>query len=190
MGDSIALLDPTSTVNGTGPDFEYPEPAYNSPYRVLKQYHYRLQKLRVACAGAGASGLCLAYKMQKLLVPRSWELNGYEKKDSIGGTWYENTHPGVACDIPAHVYTFSFDPNPEWSRYYAGGGEIQEYFKGFAERHGCQRYVTLGTRDVRAAWDESQVKWNLTLENQHTKEQRQDWAHCFVNVTGKIFTES
>lgn len=73
-------------------DFSYPpviEPG--TPYKVLPQYHSKPTKLRVACIGAGATGLCLAYKMEKDLVPDSWELTLFEKNPHFGGTWYENT---------------------------------------------------------------------------------------------------
>lgn len=70
-----------------------------TPYRVVPQYHSKPTKLRVACVGAGASGLCLAYKMEKMLIPGSWELTLFEKNPHFGGTWYENRYPGVACDV-------------------------------------------------------------------------------------------
>jgi hypothetical protein len=78
-----------------------PSVAEGTPYTVLKQYHSKPTKLRVACIGAGASGLCLAYKMEKMMVTDSWELTLFEKNDHFGGTWYENTYPGVACDVRA-----------------------------------------------------------------------------------------
>lgn len=126
-----------SVVNGDANGFEYPEATPEGPYRVLMdQYHSKPRKLRVACVGAGASGLCLAYKMEKMLVPESWELTLFEKNPQFGGTWYENTYPGVACDIPAHDYVFTWDPKWDWSHFFAPGDEIQRYFEGFAERHG------------------------------------------------------
>lgn len=87
-------------VNGITHQFEYPEKTPEGPYRVLNQYHSKPRRLRVACVGAGASGLCLAYKMGKMLEPGSWELTLFEKNSHFGGTWLENTYPGVACDIP------------------------------------------------------------------------------------------
>ena len=76
----------------------------------------------VLIVGAGFSGLCMAIKL------REAGLNSFliiEKSDDIGGTWWANRYPGCACDIPAHLYSFSFDRNPEWSRMYAGRQEIQ-----------------------------------------------------------------
>jgi hypothetical protein len=123
-------------VNGILHELDYPEATPSGDYKVLKQYHSKPRKLRVACVGAGASGLCLAYKMEKMLTPGSWELTLYEKNSQFGGTWYENTYPGVACDIPAHDYNFTFDPKTDWSQFFASGAEIQQYFEGFAKRHG------------------------------------------------------
>lgn len=161
-------------------DFAYPTPR-PGPYRVLDQYHSKPAKLRVACIGAGASGLCLAYKMGVMLEPGSWELTLFDKNPHFGGTWYENTYPGVACDIPSHLYTFSFDPNPNWSHYFAYGDEIQRYFEGFARRYDLERFMKLNTRVVECRWDHV---WNITLEDTQTKERWTDWAHCVVNGTG------
>jgi len=119
-----------------------------------------------------------------MLVPGSWELTLFEKNPHFGGTWYENTYPGVACDIPSHLYTFSWDPKPDWSHYFAPGDEIQRYFEDFAERYGCKKYMKLNTKVVECRWDEGKGLWNLTLEDQVTKDLWQDWCHVLVNGTG------
>lgn len=136
--DAAPSKMPTSIngVNGIAHDYDYPEATPEGPYRVLNQYHSKPRKLRIACVGAGASGLCLAYKLERMLTPGSWELTLYEKNPQFGGTWYENTYPGVACDIPAHDYNFSWDPKWDWSQFFASGPEIQQYFENFAKRHG------------------------------------------------------
>lgn len=74
-------------VNGVAQSYNYPEPTSDGPYQVLDQYHSRPRRLRVACVGAGASGLCLAYKMEKMLEAGSWELTLFEKNKEFGGTW-------------------------------------------------------------------------------------------------------
>lgn len=123
-------------VNGIADMYEYPPANPEGPYTILPQYHSKPSKMRVACCGAGASGLCLAYKMERMLTPGSWELTLFEKNPMFGGTWYENTYPGVACDIPSHDYNFTWDPKPDWTQFFASGKEIQGYFEDFAERHG------------------------------------------------------
>lgn len=130
------LLTAVSGVNGIANMYDYPPANPEGEYRILQQYHSKPSKLRVACVGAGASGLCLAYKMERMMVPGSWELTLFEKNPMFGGTWYENTYPGVACDIPSHDYNFTWDPKPDWLQFFASGKEIQGYFEGFAERHG------------------------------------------------------
>ncbi|KAF2841012.1 FAD/NAD(P)-binding domain-containing protein [Patellaria atrata CBS 101060] len=171
-------------VNGIGTSYDYPESTPEGPYRVLQQYHSKPRKLRVACAGAGASGLCLAYKMERMLEPGSWELTLHEKNPMFGGTWYENTYPGVACDIPSHDYNYTWDPKPDWSTFFAYGSEIQEYFENFAERHGSKKYMKLNSKIIEARWDEQDGHWNLTLQNPQNGAISKDWCHVFVNGTG------
>ena len=83
--------------------------------------------------GAGVSAMNLAYKIyheHKLAHFASnpaddmVEMTMYDANEELGGTWLVNTYPGVACDVPAHIYSFPFEPNPEWSAFYASGGEI------------------------------------------------------------------
>lgn len=188
IGTGYEGLHGTTTMpdtNGTTvPVFDYSESAVDGPYRVLQQYHSKPRKLRVACVGAGASGLCLAYKMERMLVKGSWELTLFDKNAHFGGTWYENTYPGVACDIPSHLYTFTFDPNPDWSQFFASGAEIQQYFENFAKRHGSERYMKLNTKVVKAEWNTQKAVWGITLQDSRTGEQWSDWAHCLVNGAG------
>ncbi|KAF2669324.1 FAD/NAD(P)-binding domain-containing protein [Microthyrium microscopicum] len=158
------------------------------PYRVLDQYHSKPRKLRIACVGAGASGLCLAYKLEKMLTPGSWELVLYEKNPQFGGTWYENTYPGIACDIPAHDYNYTWDPKWDWPQFFAKGADIQGYFEGFAKRHGIEKYMKLNTKVIEGKWDETDGIWNITLENQKDKGVWKDWAHVFINGTGILNT--
>jgi hypothetical protein len=78
--------------NGTShiPDLP-PIDQKSGEYEILDQYHSKKSKIRVASVGAGASGLCLAYKMEKMMTPGTWDLTLYEKNSQLGGTWYENT---------------------------------------------------------------------------------------------------
>lgn len=86
--------------------------------------------------------------------------------------------------IPSHLYTFSWDPKPDWSHYFAYGPEIQGYFEDFAARHGSRRYIKLSTKVLEARWDEEKGLWSLTLEDQVTKGTWQDWCHVLINGTG------
>jgi cation diffusion facilitator CzcD-associated flavoprotein CzcO len=82
--------------------------------------------LRVIVVGAGMSGILCGVRFQQEGVG---SLTIYEKGDRVGGTWRENTYPGLSCDIPSHVYSYSFEPNPDWSHHFAPGPEIQEYME-------------------------------------------------------------
>jgi cation diffusion facilitator CzcD-associated flavoprotein CzcO len=85
-----------------------------------------------------------------------------EKSDDIGGTWWHNRYPGCACDIPSHLYSFSFERNPAWSRMYAEQPEILEYLKAVARRRGVASRVRLRTALREACWDEARGLWRVT----------------------------
>jgi cation diffusion facilitator CzcD-associated flavoprotein CzcO len=112
----------------------------------------------VLIVGAGFSGLCMGIKL-KQAGTESFLL--IEKGDDIGGTWHENRYPGCACDIPSHLYCFSFDPNPDWNRMYAGQAEIWEYLKSCAKRYGLFPHIRLKTRLREAIWDEGMGLWHV-----------------------------
>ncbi len=109
--------------------------------------------------GAGFSGLGMAIK---LLEAGTTSFLLIEKADEIGGTWYANQYPGCACDIPSHLYSFSFDRNPDWSRMYSGRDEIQQYLKNCVEKFGLKPYIRLNTRMAEAVWDAAAAVWRIT----------------------------
>lgn len=85
----------------------------------------------MAVIGAGMAGILSAIKLRE----RDITCTVFEKADRVGGTWRENTYPGLSCDVPAHSYTYTFARNPNWSRWYAQGPEIQQYFESTAEHY-------------------------------------------------------
>ncbi len=82
------------------------------------------ESVRIAVLGAGMSGLCMGTQLKQRGIHDFVIL---EKADSVGGTWRENTYPGIACDVPSHLYSFSFELNPNWSHNYGNGDEIWQY---------------------------------------------------------------
>jgi cation diffusion facilitator CzcD-associated flavoprotein CzcO len=113
--------------------------------------------VEVLIVGGGFSGLCMAIKL------REAGMNSFlliEKSDDIGGTWYDNRYPGCACDIPSHLYSFSFDLWPDWSRMYPGQEEIHDYLKRCVERYSLAPHIRLNTRFHEAIWDEAAGAWN------------------------------
>lgn len=112
--------------------------------------------LRLAVIGAGMSGILSVIKLEQAGYR---DVTVYEKADRPGGTWRENTYPGIACDVPSHLYSYSFEPNPGWSRRFAPGGEIQAYLEGVARRYGVTRRIRFGTEITRATFSGGQ--WHL-----------------------------
>lgn len=108
-----------------------------------------------------------------------------EKGDDIGGTWNENRYPGCACDVPSHLYCFSFDLNPEWNRMYAGQEEIWEYLKSCAKRYGILPRIRLNTRLREAIWDEAQGLWHVLAGEGMTID-----ARVFVSGIGALHVPS
>ncbi|HMD40358.1 MAG TPA: NAD(P)/FAD-dependent oxidoreductase [Candidatus Acidoferrum sp.] len=113
----------------------------------------------VLIIGGGFSGLCMAIK---LLEARMNSFLLLEKSDDIGGTWYDNRYPGCACDIPSHLYSFSFEPSPDWSRMYPGQPEIHAYLKRCVKRYGLAPHIRLDTPFHEATWNQVEGLWHAT----------------------------
>jgi cation diffusion facilitator CzcD-associated flavoprotein CzcO len=113
---------------------------------------------RVAIIGAGAGGLGLAIR---LLKSGRRDFVIFEASDGVGGTWRANTYPGAACDVPSHLYSYSFALKPDWSRTYATQPEILQYFEDCADRFGVRPHLRPGVRISAARWDEGARCWHL-----------------------------
>jgi cation diffusion facilitator CzcD-associated flavoprotein CzcO len=115
--------------------------------------------VEVLIVGGGFSGLCMAIKLREAGMSSFLLI---EKSDDIGGTWWDNRYPGCACDIPSHLYSFSFDLWPDWSRMYPGQQEIHDYLKRCVERYELAPHIRLNTRLHEAVWDEVESVWHTT----------------------------
>ncbi|MGH3552838.1 MAG: NAD(P)-binding protein, partial [Mycobacterium sp.] len=102
---------------------------------------------RIVIVGAGMSGIC-----QAILLGRAGfsDVTILEKAERLGGTWRDNRYPGLACDVPSHLYQYSFDLNPSWSQLFSPGAEIQHYFEESARRHNIERMIRYDTEVVDA----------------------------------------
>ncbi|NKB99644.1 MAG: FAD-dependent oxidoreductase [Pseudomonadales bacterium] len=117
----------------------------------------------VVVIGAGLSGVCAAIKLKEAGVAN---FHVFEKGADVGGTWRDNRYPGVACDVPSHLYSYSFAPNPEWSRWYAPGAEIWDYVKKCATEFDVYDQITFNTLVESAVWETD--RWVLTDSNGST----------------------
>ena len=112
----------------------------------------------VAIVGGGFAGIGAAVMLRREGYD---DVTVFERGDRIGGVWNFNTYPGIACDIPSHLYEFSFAPNSEWSRRFSPGHEIREYMEAVARSHGVLDRVRLRTEVTGAAFDEGRSRWVL-----------------------------
>jgi len=108
----------------------------------------RTDHVRVAILGAGFAGLGMAIRLKQEGVEDFVVL---EKDSDVGGTWWANTYPGCQCDIPSHLYSFSFAPNPDWTRTYPLQPELRDYLRRTAEDFGVYDHVRLNTGFLAAA---------------------------------------
>lgn len=107
----------------------------------------------------------------------------FEKSDGISGTWHDNTYPGAACDIPSHLYSYSFAPNPNWRHAFARQSEIKAYIEDCAKRYGITGNVRLKTAIQHAYFDASMGLWVL-----HTQSGEQILARFVISATGQLNT--
>ncbi|MGH0033944.1 MAG: flavin-containing monooxygenase [Myxococcota bacterium] len=132
--------------------------------------------LRFVIIGAGMSGILSAIKLEEAGF-RDFEI--YEKADRLGGTWRENTYPGIACDVPSHFYSYSFALNPDWSHRFSPGEEIQAYFEEVAHRYGVDRRIRFGTEITRCAFEDG--RWHL-----EASDGTRDVADFVIAATGVL----
>jgi len=119
-----------------------------------------VKRVEAAIVGAGFGGLCMAIKLQEAGVTDFVIL---EKGADVGGTWRDNTYPGAACDVQSHMYSFSFEGNPDWSMRYPGWKEIQDYIQRTTEKYGIRRYVQYNAEVTGAQFNEKTGRWLVTL---------------------------
>ena len=131
------------------------------------------RKFRVVIVGAGISGLYMAEKLKHTGI----DFTIYEKADEVGGTWRENTYPGLFVDVLSRQYEFLFQPNYDWSRKYAPAGEIQDYIKKVARDRDLRKYIRFNEEIVAARFAEG--RWHLTTAKGET-----DTADAFIVATG------
>ena len=115
--------------------------------------------MKIGIIGAGPGGIALGI----LLAQAGFhDFTIFDREDGVGGTWRINTYPGLACDVKSHLYSYSFDLNPHWSRLWSGQREILDYFERCVAEQGLQPHLRLGTEIRSARWDDHACRWQLT----------------------------
>lgn len=134
--------------------------------------------LDVAIVGAGCSGICMAIKLKQA---KMHNFKIFEKSAGISGTWYDNTYPGAACDVPSHLYCYSFELNPEWSRVFSPQPEIKAYFEKCVEKYNITSHIQLQTQIVSAVFDQNRALWEI-----HTATGEKILARFFISAAGAL----
>ena len=119
------------------------------------------ERHRLAVIGAGPGGICTAIALLEAGIDDFVVL---EQGDGVGGTWYHNRYPGAECDVMSHLYSYSFEPNPEWSQRYARQPEIRAYLERTAEKYGVLPHVSFRTRVTDATWEEEEARWHVRTD--------------------------
>ena len=117
-------------------------------------------KPRVGIIGAGAGGIAMGVQLAQC----GYEFTIFDRADGFGGTWRHNTFPGAACDVPSHLYSYSFAPNPRWSKTYANQPEILVYLERVAAEHGLQAQLRANTAITTVRWSDTHRRWTLTTD--------------------------
>ena len=114
---------------------------------------------RVAIIGSGFSGLGMAIRLKRSGMN---DFVVFEKEGGVGGTWRVNHYPGCACDVQSHLYSYSFEPNPRWSRMFAPQPEIKAYLEHCAQKYGVLPHLRFDTEIRSARWNEDEGLWHIT----------------------------
>ncbi|MDE0803331.1 MAG: NAD(P)/FAD-dependent oxidoreductase [Acidimicrobiales bacterium] len=115
-----------------------------------------MRDLKIAVIGAGMAGIATVIKLREAGID---DVTVFEKASDVGGTWRENTYPGIACDVPSHLYSYSFAPNADWSHTFASGDEIQAYFQDVARNQGVYDRTRFGEEVVSLVYGDG--RWSL-----------------------------
>lgn len=130
----------------------------------------------VIVIGAGMSGICMAVKLRDAGIT---DLTMLEKAGEVGGTWRDNSYPGLRCDVPSAFYQYWFDRNPDWSHFFSRGGEIGKYFRDVVDRFGLKPYLRLGT-EVNSA-EYTGGRWRVDCSDGEVRE-----ADFLIAATGVL----
>lgn len=139
---------------------------------------------RTIIIGAGVAGIALAANLKSKLKYNNFTI--YEREKSIGGTWFLNTYPGVGCDVDSHLYSFSFSPNPNWSRRFAEQPEILQYLKDTANKFKIPPHVRTQIEVSEARWIEKLSVWHVTLHDLATGDTFVKEAEILISCVGSI----
>lgn len=140
--------------------------------------------VRIIGVGAGFSGIGFAIQVASKLQNASIQI--YEKADSVGGVWHANRYPGVACDIPAHTYQYTFCERTQWSHFYAPGGEIKEYIDAVADEYNVRPVIKLRHEVIELRWQPGPGTWLARVKDLASGQEFTDEAEFIAYAPGGL----
>lgn len=141
----------------------------------------RARTFRVVVIGAGISGMAAAIKLKQAGIG----FTVFEKNPTVGGTWLENVYPGCGVDTPNHFYSFSFEPNHDWTHYYSKRDEIYGYLEQCADKHGIRDSIRFNTEVVSAHYDDARAVWRVTVRGANGGEEAVE-ADAVIFAVGQL----
>ncbi|KAI1613510.1 FAD/NAD-P-binding domain-containing protein [Exophiala viscosa] len=153
-------------------------------YRIKEQLCGTERPMRIVHIGCGASAIALAKFLPEMLNNVSFTC--YDKNEEIGGTWWENKYPGIACDIPSANYQFTWARNPNWSQFYSSGTEIWQYLKDVVVRYDLDKYMKLNHLITGTYWDDETGLWKVHIEDLISGAKFIDHAEVLINGSGLL----
>ncbi|KAJ8480894.1 hypothetical protein ONZ51_g6367 [Trametes cubensis] len=146
------------------------------------------EPIKVIVIGAGFSGLLAGIRFPQKIP--NVQLTIYEKNARVGGTWYSNNYPGVACDNASHSYQFSFEEKSDWTSFYACGSEIHQHLEEIAEKYKLMRYIKLQHEVIHAQYDAPTGRWHVRIRRPNAKtgmlEDVEDSAQVLIGAFGVL----
>ncbi|VUC25614.1 unnamed protein product [Clonostachys rosea] len=138
----------------------------------------------VIIIGAGPSGIATAHKLKAKLGFDDFLI--YDKLPGLGGTWMTNRYPGCGCDIPAHIYTFSFNLNPDWSANLVDRDEILQYMNNTVDKFKLREHMIFEVECLGASWDTNRNRWEVHLQDTKTGKKFDATATALISAVGAI----
>lgn len=142
-----------------------------------------IEEKQLVIIGSGFSGLLLAIKLKSKLNFHDFVVYDYGK-EKVSGTWHQNCYPGAGCDVPSHLYCYSFEPNPDWSSFWVGYKEIHEYQRKVSEKYGLEKHISTQVEAVSAKWLTDKQQWLVSLKDLKTNRDFKILTKALVTATG------
>jgi len=137
---------------------------------------------KVLVIGSGLSGICAGIRLGEA----GYDYEILERNEELGGTWYENTYPGVAVDTPSHFYSYSFEVSPEWPHYFSRGEKVELYLQHCAVKYGVRPRIQFNSEVKALAWNPSSQRWQVTVRDTRSGEGRIHEADAVITAAGPL----